>query len=412
MRLRYFSLQMAFCIGMSISPLILLMHGLAQFKILTLVDSVFSEASFGYSVALVSLSMIVLGPLSGRISDRLYRKIEDRRISVILGSLIGALGLVIFAHSSGLLIARTSWIIASFGYSLSSVSCFALTASRVEVKKQGKTYGLIGIAIPLCSVCVGIISLGLLSGESLDKKIYSIIFFQILSVILLFYRYRNDESFAAKNLTEGKSFLQIREVVVRLVRNKDFRLLFLSGLFMNTAISGLKMMPLFYMVRLCLNEKQVYELNSIMFAGTVFLFFSSFITGRIVDKFGHVLMLNVIGGGILVACMVFYSMAESMVLVIVVSCFFSFGLGVSGPARNILINMVLLDKKSYASDISILHASNNIGSFLTGVFAPVIILYGKVWGGGDGYDVYFILLSLLLLVSILFLWKIQRYSFN
>lgn len=411
MRLRYFSLQMAFCIGMSISPLILLMHGLAQFKILTLVDSVSSEASFGYSVALVSLSMIVLGPLSGRISDRLYRKIEDRRISVILGSLIGALGLIVFAHSSGLLIARTSWIIASFGYSLSSVSCFALTASRVEVKKQGETYGLIGIAIPLCSVCVGIISLGLLSGEALDKKIYSIIFFQILSVILLFYRYRNDESSTAKNLTEGKSFLQIREVVVRLIRNKDFRLLFLSGLFMNTAISGLKMMPLFYMARLCLNERQVYELNSIMFAGTIFLFFSSLIVGWVVDRFGYIIMLNVIGGGILVTCMVFYSMVESIVLVVIVSCLFSFGLGVSGPARYILINMVLLDKKSYAGDMSILNVSNNIGSFLTGVFAPVVIFYGRMWGG-DGYDVYFILLSVLLLVSILFLWPVRRRVFN
>ncbi|MGU5814549.1 MFS transporter [Aeromonas hydrophila] len=407
MKVPYFPLLMAFGIGMSIVPVVLLMHGLVQFKISAVVGSAAATPIFGYTTAVVSLCMMFFGPLGGWLSDRLYRWHPHRRISIVIGSLIGTVGLISFAQSTNIFILQVSWILSSFGYGLSTTTCFAWTANEVDTKDQGKAYGLIGIAVPACAISASIIVLGLLSATPLNIKVTVIALLQLMSVAIICGKLNEVKLHTQKDRVTDTPISNIRDTMARVLGSMSFRWLFISKLFQNISISGLKMMPLFYIARLHLNEKQAYELNALAMTGTLFLFVSSFLTGRLADRHGSVKRLNIIAGLILSASIGSYAWIDSAISVVIASCFFSLGLGIFSSVGNLLVNLVLPDHRYYASDLSMLNITINMGAFLAGILAPMVILLGQTWGRGDGYELYFLLLSALALISTLCLLPIK-----
>jgi MFS family permease len=386
-------------IGLSITPMVLLMYGLSQFKITSLVGAAAATSWFGYCVAIVSALMIGLGPGSGWLADRLYRRVGSRRRCMGIGSALGAIALLGFAVSPDLPSLILCWLAVQFCYGLVTASGFALVAVEVERQAQGKVYGFIGMAIPLCAMASSVLVMGVFAASSMVTKLLLVAVVQGLSVGVIQWRVPErpyQQPVASMMLKTWRHFYPAFK------QYPDFTWLLCSRLCLNIAFAGLKMMPLFYVARLHLNEQQVYELNALAAVGTLFLILASVASGYLSDRVGQVRKLNVLAPVIIALALAGFSVADSTVEVIAASCVMSFGIGVIGAAGNLLVNRVLPSLDHYAKDSSLLNASVHVGATLMGLLAPTLILWGTHWGA-DGYGFFFILLAGVALLASLFI---------
>lgn len=404
---RRFPMLMAAGIGMTITPMVLLMYGLAQFKIRALVGVSAATTSFSYSSALVSMMMIGLGPLAGWCADTLYQRHGRRKLTLLLGSLLGLLGLLAFALSASLTALTASWLLLQFGYSLAVASCFAWIISVVPPDVQGRCYGIIGMAIPVCAMLSSLLVLGALAASPLWDKLVLLGLLQLLVLAVVCIRLPETAPRPVRASGHLASNLGFRHWLA-MFQHADFNWLFASKLGLNTLFAGLKMMPLFYVARLHLNEQQVYQLNALMAFGTLFLIVASLVTGYLADRWGHIKEWNIAAALWLSGCIGCYAAVGSTTAVIVLSCLFSFGIGIAGAAGNVLVNRVLSDPKHYGRDTSVLNASVHIGTVFMGIAAPSVIHWGQRWGRGDGYELFFLLLSTVALLSAACVWRVQR----
>jgi MFS family permease len=393
---------MALGIGLSITPPVLLMYGLSQFKISSLVGAAAATSWFGYCVAIVSTIMIGLGPGSGWLADRLYRRVGSRRHCMVIGSVLGAAALPGFALSPDLPSLILCWLAVQFCYGLAAASGFALVAVEADRQVQGKVYGIIGMAIPLCAMGASVLVMGVFAASPMVTKLLLVAALQGLSIGLIAWR-----------VPERPYQPPVASILLKTWRHfypsfkqyPDFTWLLCSRLCLNIAFAGLKMMPLFYVARLHLNEQQVYELNALSAVGTLFLILASVASGYLCDRVGQVRKLNIVAPVIVALALMGFSVADSTVEVIAASCIMSFGIGMLGAVSNLLVNRVLPSLEHYAKDTSLLNASVHIGATLIGLLAPTLILWGAHWGA-DGYGFFFILLAGVALLGSLFITRI------
>lgn len=389
-------------IGLTITPPVLLMYGLGQFKVSALVGSELVTSWFGYCTAIVSAIMIGLGPVSGWVADHLYRRFGSRRWCMAIASVLGMMMLLGFALSSNMTSLILCWLAVQFCYGLVMTLGFALVAVEVDLHTQGKVYGFIGVAIPLCAMGSSVLVMGLFAASSMVTKLLLVAALQGISIFLMVWRvperpYRPQAAvFLVKNW---------RQYYPPFKQFPDFTWLFCSKLCLNTAIAGLKMMPLFYVARLKLNEQQVYELNALTAIGTLFLILASVVSGYMCDRYGHIRRFNLLAPTIIALALLGFSIADSTIEVIIASCVMSIGLGICGAVGNVLINRVLPSLEQYSKDASLLNASVHVGATFIGLLAPPIILWGAHWGT-DGYGFFFVLLSGIALLASLFIFLI------
>lgn len=386
-------------IGLSITPPVLLMYGLGQFKISALVGTALATSWFGYCTAIVSVIMIGLGPGGGWIADHLYRRVGSRRHCMLIGSVLGAMVLPVFALSPNLPTLILSWLAVQFCYGLVAASGFALVAVAIDRQTQGKVYGVIGMAIPLCAMVSSVLVLGVFAASPMVTKLLLVAALQGVSIALIVWR--------VPELTyqppAGSILLKTwRHFYPAFKQYPDFTWLLCSKLCLNTAIAGLKMMPLFYVARLHLNEQQVYELNAVTAVGTLFLILASLLSGYLCDRFGDIRRLNLLAPVIIALAFAVFSVADNTRDMVIASCVLSFGIGITGAAGNLLVNRVLPSFEHYAKDTALLNASVHIGATLIGLLAPGLILWGTHWGA-DGYGFFFALLAGVALLASLFI---------
>ncbi|MDU7582800.1 MULTISPECIES: MFS transporter [Aeromonas] len=389
-------------IGLTVTQPVLLMYGLGQFKVSALVGDSEAISWFGLCTAIVSAIMIVMGPGSGWVADRLYRWAGSRRLCMVIGSILGAVALPGFALSPDLPSLILCWLAVNFCYGLVTTSGFALVAVEVDLKSQGKVYGFIGMAIPLCAMASIVLVMGLFAASSMVTKLLLVAVLQVISVLLVVWRV-SEQPYrpAAAELSSKRS----HHYYPAFKQFPDFTWLLCSKLCLNTAIAGLKMMPLFYVARLQLNEQQVYELNALTAIGTIFLILASIVSGYLCDRYGHIRRFNFIAPIIISLSLLGFSLADNTVEVITASCIMSIGLGISGAVGNLLVNRVLPSFEQYSKDASLLNASVHVGATLIGLLAPPLILWGNYWGG-DGYEIFFVILAGIALLASLFIMLI------
>lgn len=387
------------CIGLTVTPPVLLMYGLGQFKISDLVGSSLVTSWFGYCTAIVSAIMIGLGPGSGWVADRLYRWVGSRRWCMVIGSMLGAVVLPGFALCPDLPSLILCWLAVQFCYGLVTTSGFALVAVEVDLKSQGKVYGFIGMAIPLCAMVSIVLVMGLLAASSMVIKLLLVAILQVISVGLVAWQVSEQPYRPAVTALFSK---RSRHYYPAFKQYPDFTWLLCSKLCLNTAIAGLKMMPLFYMARLQLNEQQVYELNALTAIGTIFLILASIVSGYLCDRFGHIKRFNLLAPIIISLALLGFSIADNTIEVITASCIMSLGLGITGAVGNLLVNRVLPSFEQYSKDASLLNASVHVGATVVGLIGPFLILWGTHWGG-DGYEIFFVLLAGIALLASLFI---------
>lgn len=396
MNQKVFILALAMCIGVSVTPPILLMYGLAQFKIQSLVGAHQVLATFGYSTALVSILMIGLSPVIGTMADRLFLWWGHWQGVLVAGSLFGGIALLGFALSTTLLTLLICWLLVLGGYGLVGAACTALIASSVASTSRGRSYGMVGIAVPLCGMGCGILILGGMASSTLLTKLIVIALLQF-GVCLLTCRVLHAHWVAP---TRAEAAVHHRIPLLALFRDYPaFSWVFCCKLSLNTVLASLKMMPLFYIARLHLSETEVYQLNAMTAAGTVLLIVTSILSGIVLDRRGYVRTLQAMTCIMMAMAMAGYMVADQRWHIVLLSCLTSLALGIGGPAGNVLINRVLPDPDSYVRDISVMQSSMYLGAAIIGLIGPGWVVWCRTQFGGDGFAGFFLLQALLALLA-------------
>lgn len=241
------------CIGISLSPIVLLMYGLGSFKVSSLVGDKNVTEWFSYCSAVVSLAMIIVGPSSGYIADRLSFWLGSRKFCIWCGSVIGGLSLLGFAISSKITPLIICWIFAQFGYGLVGAACFAMIASNVEYKFLGRAYSIVGASIPLSVMAASILLMELLSTSSLLIKLSILASMQL--IICLISSLLLADTLSIKKHHKIDLFL-FRNFYPSIKIHPNFSLVFLSKLCFGICMAGMKMMPLFYIARFHIDEQK------------------------------------------------------------------------------------------------------------------------------------------------------------
>lgn len=392
--------SLLFGLSASMAPSIFIMYGIGQFNVLRLVGADNVISAFGISAGIVSASSIFLGPIGGYISDIKVISMFHRRFWILIGSVFGASSLVWFAYSSNIYQLVLSWICVSFFYGIVSTSYFALVPEKFNSAMRGKISGIIASVLPLLLMIFGMGVMGGLAAFSLSNKLISIImiqlFFSLFSIFII------DESNEKRVVIRQSIFnFSVFRLYPSFKEFPDFTWVLINKMLFGFSVSGISMMSLFYVSRFHLSESKIFELTAISSAGTILMVVSGFFAVHFSEKYIKRKPFVIFSSLLISLVMFVYSFSGNLYLVIAASFLYQVCLGVYNATEAALMNIILPSAEHYGKDISIIKSASSIASMATNFMGPLLIGFGTKFLGGDGFDVYFFVLGLLILFSVL-----------
>lgn len=392
-------------VGTSIAPLVLLMFGLIQFKIMSVVGPVATTGAFGMAAGIASIAIVVLSPLGGMIADKTHIRFGRRRFWMVIGSLGGCLAMICLAYASTMPVLIASWCIAQFFYGMVSLSCYAMIPEQIEEAKFGRASGLVSAAAPIF-VMTGSIIMGIYAATPVEQKIFVVSITQLVCGIVAALMVRDtyiDPALLPKKDEQGINPFKVgfHNFYPSFRKFPEYTWALITKLFINFSNAGLTMITLFYVARFNLSEAEVFEIGSYTGASILLMVLAGVAGGFLSDKFKQQKPF-VMGSALITGlCLIFFAFSYQLIFVIVGFFIFNFGFGLYNAVDNALVNRILPSKENAGKDIAIMNITTNLSSSLVNFVAPMIIGLGVSLFGGDGYTLFFLVLSLCSVVSFL-----------
>ena len=378
-------------LGTSIAPLVLLMFGLIQFKIISIVGPDKVTEVFGKAAGISSLAIVVLSPLGGIIADKTNLKFGRRRFWIVIGSIGAVISMFVLANAKTMPILIASWIIAQFFYGMVSLSCYSVVPEQVEMSKFGRVSGIFGAAAPAFVMTGGMI-MGAFAAVPVPQKLMAIALIQLvcgmISVILL-----NDGYREPMKKEDKKEFGGLRNFYPSFKKYPEYTWALLTKLFVNMSNAGLTMLTLFYIARFHLDEKRIFEIMGLTSISIAIMVVAGILGGFLSDKIRKQKPF-VMGAALITGlCLIAFAFSKNVSWVIAGNFIFNFGFGLYGAVDTALVNRILPSKENITKDISIMNITTNISSSLTNFIAPMMIAFGVKLMGDDGYTFSFLCLA-------------------
>lgn len=391
-------------VGTSIAPLVLLMFGLIQFKIMSIVGPDAVTSSFGMAAGIASIAIVVLSPLGGMIADKTHVRFGRRRFWMIAGSIGGFACMMGLAYATSMASLIFFWCIAQFFYGLVSLSCYAMIPEQVEQSRFGRASGLVSAAAPIF-VMTGSILMGVYADTPVDLKIAVVCAVQLACGIAAALMVRDtyiDPALLPKKDDGVNPFKTgLRNFYPSFKKYPSYTWALLTKLFINFSNAGLTMLTLFYVARFRLSEAEVFQIGSYTGASILLMVIAGVAGGWLSDHFQKqkpfVMGASLITG----VCLIFFAFSYNIWSVVVGYFIFNFGFGLYNAVDNALVNRILPSKENAGKDIAIMNITTNLASSLVNFVAPAIIALGVSVMGDDGYTLFFILLSFCSVASFL-----------
>lgn len=390
--------------GTAIAPLLLLVFGLIQFKIMSVVGADATTTYFGIGSGIASLAIVVLTPLGGMIADKTHVKMGRRRFWIVLGSVGAFISMVAMAYAQTMPMIIGSWCTAQFFYGMVSLSCFAMIPEQVEEARFGRASGIMSSAAPIF-VMSGSIIIGIYATTPVELKILVVGAVQLIAGLVaalmvkdtyipVEQRQKNDG--AAKPFKAG-----LKNFYPSFKKYPAYTWALLTKLFINFSNAGLTMLTLFYVARFHLSEAEVFEIGSYTGASILLMVVAGLLGGYLSDKFRRqkpfVMGASLITG----VCLIIFAAATDLWTVIAGYFVFNLGFGLYNAVDNALVNRILPSKENAGKDIAIMNITTNLASSLVNFAAPLLIAVGVNLMGDDGYTFFFLLLSVCSIISFL-----------
>lgn len=390
--------------GTAIAPLVLLMFGLIQFKIMSIVGPEATTSAFGVASGIASLAIVVLTPLGGMIADKTHVKMGRRRFWIVVGSIGAFISMMGLSYAETMTQLVASWCIAQFFYGMVSLSCFAMIPEQVEESRFGRASGIMSSAAPIF-VMSGSIIIGIYAATPVALKIAVVSGVQLLAGLLVAMLVK-DTYIPAAHMQEKSGAMNpfkggLKNVYPSFKKYPEYTWAMLTKLFINFSNAGLTMLTLFYVARFHLSEAEVFEIGSYTGASIMLMVIAGMAGGWLSDKFRKqkpfVMGASLITG----VCLVLFAFATDLWTVIAGYFVFNFGFGLYNAVDNALVNRILPSKENAGKDIAIMNITTNLASSLVNFVAPMLIALGVSLLGDDGYTFFFILLSVCSIISLL-----------
>ncbi|MBR1695283.1 MAG: MFS transporter [Selenomonas sp.] len=390
--------------GTAIAPLVLLMFGLIQFKMMSVVGPEATTNAFGLASGIASLAIVVLTPLGGMIADKTHVKMGRRRFWIVAGSIGGFIFMMALAYAQSMAAVVASWCIAQFFYGMVSLSCFAMIPAQVDEVRFGRASGIMSSAAPIF-VMSGSIIIGIYAATPVELKIAVVSAVQLLAgivtALLVKDTYIPAGQRQAQNGAVNPFKAGLRNFYPSFKKYPAYTWALLTKLFINFSNAGLTMLTLFYVARFHLSEAEVFEIGSYTGASILLMVLAGLCGGWLSDKFRRqkpfVMGASLITG----VCLVIFAAATDLWTVIAGYFVFNFGYGLYNAVDNALVNRILPSKENAGKDIAIMNITTNLASSLVNFVAPLLIAVGVNLLGDDGYTFFFMLLSVCSIISFL-----------
>lgn len=390
------TLVFSLAMGATITVPVLLFYGIGQFKVMDLVGQERALEVFALCYGSVSVAMIFLSPVQGIITDTSFAGHKKRRLWALLGSVFGSISLALFAHVNSIQWLFVFWLASVFFYGVCSSSLSALLADTLNKTGYSKSPAMLGITIPVVIMCISIAIFALLADSAIAIKLSALVVVQLTAIVtaLLFI----PSIILSAEHTQEVVPSQTKALFQRVQSYQHYRIVLLSKLLINLAISGTSVLSLFYVQRLALSQAMVFELNAMLSIGIVVLVGAGVLAIHYSEKYAKQKPFLILGASLFATAMLGYAFADNLVIIGVSSVLSQAGLGIIQAIGNALVYRSLPSNRHFARDIAIIDSTKHFSSSLIHFVAAAIVLVGVQLLGNDGYDFYFICLSVITLL--------------
>jgi MFS family permease len=110
-------------------------------------DSLALVAAVGALVAMVG------NPCFGKLSDRTASQLGMRRPWMVIGLVGGSMGILVVALAPSIAIVLVGWCVAQLFFNALLAAQVAVLADQVPVAQRGQVAGVLGVCVPVASVC-------------------------------------------------------------------------------------------------------------------------------------------------------------------------------------------------------------------------------------------------------------------
>ncbi len=380
----------------NISPLFLFLLALASFTmwmglipltqtiIPTHISNLFSDPALATEKyrntsllqALGGLSAMLVYPLVGALSDRIYTRFGRRKPWIVGGVLGAALMLVLLANAPGFWLLALCWIGFCFCANTTQSSLFTLLPDKVPVQQRAKVAAIFGLMAPL-GIIAGTALAGILT-KNLGKDAFRITYYVIAAVeligVLLFATQLHEER--PEHESTRFNFLHfIGSFWVDPRKYPDFarawwgRVLFILG------YATVQNYLLFY-----LQDNHFFKgaqanagVATFQAISTVGLLIGSFGTGYLSDRLLRRKPFAVLAGVLVTAGLILVALVPPWPLVCVGAFCLGMGFGIYSATEVALGTQVLTSVKSHGKDMGVLALGGNIPQTVAPIYAQAVI---------------------------------------
>ncbi|WP_347977756.1 MFS transporter [Microbacterium sp. ProA8] len=367
-----------------------------------------NEASLGVILGIGSLAAVIVGPLTGQLSDRTRSRFGRRSPWALGALLVGLVGLAIMGAAPNLIVLGVGWAVAQVGLQTVINSLSAIGADHLPESQRGKVGGLGGAASMAAPVFGAIIGGGLSGNPLLLFLVPGIIALILVPLFLLVVKEKDSRSltFDARLTVMGV----FAKYVFNPKRYPDYswnwagRFAFYFGLTLSTTFTAF-----FFSQRLGVPVDDIGGVVAIVgLVGIVGTMGGALASGFLSDKIRRRKPFVLSAAVIFALGSMIIFVAPELPLLVAGSFLCNLGIGVFSAVDQALVLDVLPEKKTDAGRfLAITQFATTIPQGLAPFMASLVITLGAAAGGENNYAILYVAAAVLTLLGGLLVLRVK-----
>lgn len=329
---------------------------------------------------------IVANPVFGHLSDRTPGRWGMRRPWMVLGLVVGSTGILLIAMAPNIAVVAAGWCVAQVFYNALLAAQVAVLADQVPRAQRGMVAGVLGICLPLGSIC-GTFLVNLfapnISAMLLGPCALAAVFIVVFVVVLPDRRLQPGDVATRTSSGRGRWW---RTSLLNPRAHPDFTWAFLSKFLFVMAYAFLTTYQAYYLIaHLGSPESEVpHQVFLGALAQGLVVIAASLTGGRLSDATGRRKVFVLVASAVFAVAMFVVAMAGEFNGFVAGMALSGLGLGLYVAVDLALVVDVLPDPDHVAKDLGLFNIAGAVPFSLAPVVAPLILALGD-----DSYPLLF-----------------------
>jgi MFS family permease len=319
-----------------------------------------------------ALLAIFANPFFGKMSDRTTSRLGMRRPWMVVGLLGGSLGVLVVAVAPSIPIVLVGWCIAQLFFNALLAALVAVLPDQVPVAQRGLVSGVLGICLPIASVC-GTFVVQLFTGDELAMFLVPCAIGGLF--ILLFAATLEDRRLAREDRPVWSVHELASAFYVNPWRNPDFGWAFASRFMFVLAFTFLTTYQVYYLLERVGSAED--EVPRQLFVGTLAMstaiVVASLLGGWLSDRTGRRKVFVSAASFVFGVSMCLIAVADTLDGFVTGMAIGGLGFGLYTAVDLALVADVLPDHADNAKDLGVMNIAGALPSSIAPAVAPAIL---------------------------------------